>query len=209
MSGRIATTPPRATRQVAIDAPAARAHFRVRQHAVQVRSRDHAQWPVALRRIVEMHAQGDHPRQRGRRCVRVRHPLLLGPGTPARGGDASLDRQRGVLVPGHQPVGVGRLVEQGGAKWMRLTTEEGSRDDEKARVLGQVTNWWQAHQVSRASARTFQRGRFQRGSERRDLRQREYVGMYREPRAHRRGTNQFVISVSSMKRVSMSFVMSA
>ena len=73
------------------------------------------------RRIVETDAEGNHLLERPGWRMRIEHAGLHRPWSPLGMLDTLPQRQRGVLMPGHQPVRARRFVEQGRSKghWRR------------------------------------------------------------------------------------------
>ena len=87
-----------------------------------------------------------------RRRMRVRNPALDRPWSPPRRIPTLLEWQRCVPMPRHQPVPLGRLVEQRCAiRYRRLPEELGSYRQDSP-IMRQVVNGGMTHQMASAGA---------------------------------------------------------
>ena len=102
-----------------------------------------------------MHAERQHSIESGRWRVRIDHASLHGPGSPTGPILLPPQRQRGVLVPDHEPVRVCRLVEECRAIRYGFRPKHFAGKRQKAGVMRKVSDDRKLHGMtgSRAAAR--------------------------------------------------------
>ena len=76
-----------------------------------MRTGDYPQGAVSLVGVIQVNPYREHPLEHRRRRLHVRYALLHGPSLEIRRLDPLADGDRQVLMPRHQPVRLGRLVE--------------------------------------------------------------------------------------------------
>jgi hypothetical protein len=75
--------------------------------------------------IIEMQPNGDHLRQQGHGRLHMGNPILHAPRTEARCLDLAGHSDRQILMPRHEPVGGGSLIEKDGPNRIRVWAEIG------------------------------------------------------------------------------------
>ena len=141
-NGRIATTPPFGTTQ-STGAICAASSWMPSSVSTPRRmgTRQDSQRTIDQGRIVAAYPQREHLAQRGCRRERIVDSFFDGPRSPAGLVDPLAKRHGSVLMPHHEPICGGRLVEECGTKGKRSGTQDFASQLDHLRLHGYGRNW--------------------------------------------------------------------
>lgn len=129
--------------------------FVVTENAAIVSAGKDAQRSVVGGGVVQVNSNRENLFEHTRRGMRVVNTIFNRPRSPSGSVESFPERKRRVLMPNHQPVRVGRLIEERGVKRKSVRAQNFLCQMEQARVIGNVRNCRMTHYVTdtRASAR--------------------------------------------------------
>lgn len=109
-----------------------------------VRPRENAHWTLLRSTVIEVHTDGEHPREERDWGLHMDDARFYGPRPKSWGHPLRLHRNGHVLMPWHLPIGRGRFIEHQGTDSETVWTQHRFHEGVDALGTGQPLHLWES-----------------------------------------------------------------